>query len=73
MNCFSTLAFKLLPGRLPAGTAKFEFQRAATMTRAVLATFAAKSFVLQPFYHKSAGTLRSAKNNPALGHSAALP
>jgi len=47
MNRFSTLAFKLLPHRLPVGTAKFEFQRAATVTRVVLATSTAEPFVLR--------------------------
>jgi hypothetical protein len=32
LSCFSTSAFKLLPGKLPAGTPKSEFQRAARVT-----------------------------------------
>jgi len=43
----TALAFKLLPHRLPVGTAKLEFQRAATVTRVVLATSTAKPFVLR--------------------------
>lgn len=55
MICFSTSAFKLLSGRLPAGTAKFEFQRAATAPHAALATFVTGPFVLRRLYHDSEG------------------
>jgi hypothetical protein len=36
---------------------KSEFQRAATMARVVLSTFAAESLVLRALYHNSESTL----------------
>jgi hypothetical protein len=61
---FSALAFKLLPGRLPAGTAKFEYQRAAqTASVAIGLAAGTKSVVLRRFYH----TLRSLQAYPPMG------
>jgi hypothetical protein len=68
-DIFSTLAFKLLPGGLPAGTANFEFQRAATVTSDSICS--SRSEQSRPccgdFSTIKAGRLSVGEKNMALG------